>query len=155
MQKTLAILVGFALGGVGVFAGLACGGNQPSATASSTTVRPESSPLVRALGFSCDRAHWRVGFTLSAPATVSGKLERRSAGRWTFVRRLGPVRKAAGPQTLDVGRHAEGLYRASLRFRSARSEVERPLLFRTSCMNPPPPVTTPTLPGGTSTLPIQ
>ncbi len=156
LPKTLAIPLGLALAGVGVLAGLACGRSQPSAPASTAVVGPPGpGPLVGALGFSCDRAHWRVGFTLSAPARISADLERRSGGRWTFVRRLGSLRAADGPQTLDVGTHPAGLYRASVLFTSGRTEVTRTILFRAGCTNPPPPLTTPTLPGGTSTLPFQ
>jgi hypothetical protein len=63
---------------------------------------------------------------------------------------------AAGPRAMDVGPYRSGVYRVTLAFRAADgTAARRSIVFRAGCTNPPPPTTTPTLPGTTGTLPVQ
>ncbi len=147
----------------GLVTGLACGSKGTmSVTESGSVVIPAPSgpgEFVTALGFSCDREHWRVGFTLAKSAQMSGRVERRlsrSPERWMLVRRLALRRMAAGPRAIDLEPSRSGVYRVTLAFRAADGTAARPLIvFRAGCENPPPPTTTPTLPGTTGTLPVQ
>ncbi len=161
MRKLLVIPLGFVLMGAGLAAGLACGKSVPAETSSSAVgpTRSGEEEFVTALGFSCDRERWRVGFDLSKAAQVSGRVERRlsrSPDRWMLVRRLALRRMAAGPRAIDLEPSRSGVYRVTLAFRAADGTAARPLIvFRAGCENPPPPTTTPTLPGTTGTLPVQ
>jgi hypothetical protein len=145
----------------GVLTGLACGGGagRGSAGAGSSSVLPPGRTLpegtVSSLGFSCDRTAWRVGFTLTRPTGVSGVLDRRTQSGWTHVQNLSPARLEPGPRALALKPHGAGDYRVRLRFRTAGGSFSRAIVFHAGCANPPPPVTTPTLPGTTGTLPVE
>ncbi len=57
---------------------------------------------------------WRVVLRASAPARLSGRLERRVRGRRRSVRRLRTRRVAAGPARVALGRLGRGRYRLRL-----------------------------------------
>jgi hypothetical protein len=59
------------------------------------------------------RGLWRVQLRASAPARLSGRLERRVRGR-RVVRRLRSRRVTAGPVRVALGRLAQGRYRVRL-----------------------------------------
>jgi hypothetical protein len=60
------------------------------------------------------RGRYRVHLRVSAPARLSGRLERRRGGKRVGVRRLKPRRVAAGSRRMALGRLAPGSYRLRL-----------------------------------------
>src|SRR5947209_5604642 len=123
----------------GVLAGLACGGGS-APTATSSAAAPVTSPpgeLVTALGFSCDRTQWRVGFTLSRRTRIEGVVEHRARRGWV-ARRLAGRSFPAGPQAIAVGPGPAGLYRVRLDFTAGGRTVGRRIAFRAGAARPPP-----------------
>ena len=59
------------------------------------------------------RGRWRVELRVSAPARLSGRLERRRGGRKATLR-LRSRRVGAGPARMALGRLARGRYRLRL-----------------------------------------
>jgi hypothetical protein len=108
---------------------------------------------VSGLGFGCDRASWRVGFTLERAATVIGRLDRRvgvAPLRWAVERRFTPRVVPAGAHALDLGVHVPGIHRVTLGFRTAGGrKATRVRTFAAGCTNPVATLPTPTLPTGT------